>query len=60
MYCITRGGVLSRVLKCTEGGGATIHGCLDMNVTVCYSLIRYFGAARDLPGVRELFDKPRK
>ena len=28
--------------------------------TCCVCVLRYFGAARDLPGVRELFQKQRK
>ena len=29
-------------------------------ITHCVCVLRYFGAARDLPGVRELFQKQRK
>ena len=29
-------------------------------ILMCYTIVRYFGAARDLPGVRELFQKQRE
>ena len=40
--------------------------CMQLFLALCYNFViilcddRYFGAAKDLPGVRELFEQERK
>lgn len=51
--------------KCREIAGKNDITLLKLNLTICSCSYKYFGAAKDLPGVRELFEQeppppPRK